>query len=54
MGLYSAKAMGRDRAVGLNGTDATSTDALVRAADDFERARQDGRLTVKVTPRSAA
>jgi diguanylate cyclase (GGDEF)-like protein len=54
MGLYSAKAMGRDRAVGLSATSANSTEALIRAADDFERARQDGRLTVKVTPRVGA
>jgi len=53
MGLYSAKAMGRDRAVGLNATSAHATDGLARAAADFERARADGRLTVKVTPRSA-
>ncbi|MEK8031388.1 diguanylate cyclase [Ideonella sp. DXS29W] len=53
MGLYAAKAMGRDRAVGVSGTNAHSSDALTRAADDFEHARQDGRLTVKVTARSA-
>lgn len=52
MGLYSAKAMGRDRAVGLSASTAASADALARAAGDFERARQDGRLVVKVTPRA--
>jgi hypothetical protein len=52
MGLYSAKAMGRDRAVGVSATSANSSETLARAADDFERARQDGRLTVKVTPRA--
>ena len=54
MALYSAKAMGRDRAVGLSATSANSTEGLARAAADFERARADGRLTVKVTPRAAA
>lgn len=54
MALYSAKAMGRDRAVGLNATSANSTEGLARAAADFERARADGRLTVKVTPRVGA
>lgn len=51
MGLYSAKAMGRDRAVGLCGTEAHNADGLSRAAADFERARTSGMLTVKVTPR---
>ena len=53
MGLYSAKAMGRDQAVGISAADVTSTEALARAAGDFERARLDGRFSVKVTPRSA-
>jgi diguanylate cyclase (GGDEF)-like protein len=53
MGLYSAKAMGRDRAVGISAANVGTTEALVRAAGDFERARLDGRLTVKVTPRPA-
>jgi diguanylate cyclase (GGDEF)-like protein len=52
MGLYGAKAMGRDQAVGINGAEVTSTEALSRAAGDFERARLDGRLSVKVTPRA--
>jgi diguanylate cyclase (GGDEF)-like protein len=51
MGLYSAKAMGRDRAVGLCGAEARNADGLARAAADFERARTSGVLTVKVTPR---
>lgn len=51
MGLYSAKAMGRDRAVGLCGAEAHNADGLARAAADFERARTSGVLTVKVTPR---
>jgi diguanylate cyclase (GGDEF)-like protein len=53
MGLYSAKAMGRDQAVGISAADVTSTEGLSRAAADFERARLDGRLSVKVTPRTA-
>lgn len=53
MALYSAKAMGRDRAVGIEFTDASSSEALARAAGDFERARSQGRLGVKVTPRTA-
>ena len=53
MGLYSAKAMGRDQAVGIAAADVTSTEGLSRAAGDFERARLDGRLSVKVTPRTA-
>ncbi|MGM9485964.1 diguanylate cyclase domain-containing protein [Ideonella sp. YS5] len=52
MGLYSAKAMGRDQAVGISACAVSSTDALARAAGDFERARLDGRLSVKVTPRT--
>ncbi|HJV70429.1 GGDEF domain-containing protein [Ideonella sp.] len=51
MGLYSAKATGRDRAVGISAADVNSTEALARAAGDFERARLDGRLVVKETPR---
>jgi hypothetical protein len=51
MGLYGAKAMGRDQAVGIIACAVASTDALTRAAGDFERARLDGRLSVKVTPR---
>jgi len=51
MGLYSAKAMGRDQAVGISACAVSSTEALSRAAGDFERARLDGRLSVKVTPR---
>lgn len=54
MGLYSAKAMGRDRAVGICGTSATTSDGLARAVSDFEGARVEGRLTVKVTPRPTA
>lgn len=53
MALYSAKAMGRDRAVGIEFTDASSSEALARAASDFERSRSQGRLGVKVTPRTA-
>ncbi|HEX5684008.1 MAG TPA: GGDEF domain-containing protein [Ideonella sp.] len=53
MALYSAKAMGRDRAVGLAATSANTTEGLARAAADFERARLEDRLTVKVTPRAA-
>jgi diguanylate cyclase (GGDEF)-like protein len=53
MGLYSAKAMGRDQAVGIMACAVSTTDALSRAAGDFERARLDGRLSVKVTPRAA-
>lgn len=51
MGLYSAKALGRDRAVGINAANVDSTEALARAAGDFERAWLDGRLVVKETPR---
>jgi diguanylate cyclase (GGDEF)-like protein len=53
MGLYSAKAMGRDQAVGITACAVSTTDALIRAAGDFERARLDGRLSAKVTPRVA-
>lgn len=53
MALYSAKAMGRDRAVGIEFTDASTSEALARAASDFERSRSQGRLGVKVTPRTA-
>jgi diguanylate cyclase (GGDEF)-like protein len=52
MALYSAKAMGRDRAVGIDGTDASTSEALARAAADFERSRQEGRISVKITRRN--
>jgi diguanylate cyclase (GGDEF)-like protein len=54
MGLYAAKAMGRDRAVGIVGTQATGPEALARAAADFEGARHRGVLTVRVSPRAPA
>jgi diguanylate cyclase (GGDEF)-like protein len=53
MALYSAKAMGRDRAVGIDGTDASTSDALARAAADFERSRKEGRISVKITRRGS-
>jgi hypothetical protein len=45
--------MGRDQAVGITACAVSTTDALIRAAGDFERARLDGRLSAKVTPRVA-
>ena len=51
MALYSAKAMGRDRAVGIDATDASTSEALARAAGDFERSRQEGRISAKITRR---
>jgi diguanylate cyclase (GGDEF)-like protein len=54
MALYSAKAMGRDRAVGICGADASTSEALARAVADFEHARSSGQITVKVTPRQSA
>ncbi|MBI5270296.1 MAG: GGDEF domain-containing protein [Burkholderiales bacterium] len=51
MGLYTAKAMGRDRAVGILAADVADGAALHAAAGDFERAMQQGRISVRVTPR---
>lgn len=52
MGLYTAKAMGRDRAVGILGAEVPDAAALQAAAGDFERAAQDGRVRLRVTPRA--
>jgi diguanylate cyclase (GGDEF)-like protein len=51
MALYSAKAMGRDRAVGIEAAEVMSPHALADAAADFERARAAGTLRVRITPR---
>jgi hypothetical protein len=51
MGLYTAKAMGRDRAVGILAADVADGAALHAAVGDFERAMQQGRIRVRVTPR---
>lgn len=53
MALYSAKAMGRDRAVGIEATEAAGPQALAQAAADFERSRAQGTLRVRITPRVA-
>lgn len=53
MALYSAKAMGRDRAVGIEAAEAADPQALAEAAADFERARGRGLLRVRITPRVA-
>ncbi|WP_374674196.1 diguanylate cyclase [Ideonella sp.] len=52
MGLYTAKAMGRDRAVGILAAEVADSAALHAAASDFERAMQQGRITARITARA--
>ncbi len=50
LSLYTAKNHGRNCAVGIVRTTAGSSDALREIESDLARARQDGRVTLKVTP----
>lgn len=46
MALYTAKSLGRHRATGIRGCTATNADALQAVEADFERAWQDGRVSL--------
>ncbi len=50
LSLYTAKNHGRNCAVGIVRTTAGTPDALRAVEADIARARQDGRVTMKVTP----
>ena len=54
LSLYTAKNHGRNCAVGIVRTTAGSADALRAVEADIAQARQDGRVTMKVTPEPAA
>ncbi|HSI49388.1 MAG TPA: diguanylate cyclase [Ideonella sp.] len=54
MALYTAKSMGRDRAVGLQATLAEDGDALVAMERDFEMARLSGEVQLRIDPRITA
>ncbi len=46
MALYTAKSLGRHRATGIRGCTATTAEALQAVEADFERAWQDGRVSL--------
>lgn len=46
LALYIAKSEGRHRAIGITGSSAASVQALQAVEADFDRARQDGRVTL--------
>jgi diguanylate cyclase (GGDEF)-like protein len=46
LALYVAKSEGRHRAIGVTGSSAASVQALQAVEADFDRARQDGRVTL--------
>ena len=50
LSLYTAKNQGRNCAVGIVRTTATTSEALREVEADIARARHDGRVTLKVTP----
>ncbi|MBC8056523.1 MAG: GGDEF domain-containing protein, partial [Rhizobiales bacterium] len=50
MALYTAKNKGRNRAVGITSTTASTQEALQDAEADFERAWHEGRVTLLQTP----
>jgi predicted signal transduction protein with EAL and GGDEF domain len=49
MALYTAKSLGRNRAVGIVSADAADTQALRALEDDFERAWTGGRVVLHIT-----
>jgi diguanylate cyclase (GGDEF)-like protein len=49
MALYTAKSLGRNRAVGIVSADAADTQALRALEDDFERAWTGGRIVLHIT-----
>jgi diguanylate cyclase (GGDEF)-like protein len=50
MALYTAKSLGRNRAVGLVSASAPDAQALRAIEEDFERNWQEGRVTLRQTP----
>lgn len=52
LALYTAKSMGRDRAVGLEEVSATDALALAEISDDFELARLAGEVRLQVSVRA--
>lgn len=50
MALYTAKSQGRNKSVGIVAADAPAEPALRNIEADFERAWQDGRITLKIAP----
>ena len=54
LSLYTAKNQGRNCAVGIVRTTATTDDALREVEADISRARHDGRITLKVSPPPAS
>jgi diguanylate cyclase (GGDEF)-like protein len=50
MALYTAKSLGRNRAVGIAGSNAPHREALREVESDFERAWTEGRLDLRLTP----
>ena len=50
MALYTAKNQGRNRAVGIIASTAATPEALRAVEDDFDRARHEGRVTLRQTP----
>lgn len=54
LSLYTAKNQGRNCAVGIVRTTATTGDALREVEADISRARHDGRITLKVNPPPAS
>ncbi|MEW6706380.1 MAG: GGDEF domain-containing protein [Pseudomonadota bacterium] len=49
MALYTAKSLGRNRAVGIRAVQADDAEALRRVEQDFERAWSEGAVVLKVT-----
>ncbi len=50
MALYTAKSQGRNKSVGIVAADAPAEPALKSIEADFERAWQDGRVTLRIAP----
>lgn len=50
MALYTAKSQGRNQSVGIVAADASAEPALKHIEADFERAWQEGRVTLKIAP----
>ena len=54
LSLYTAKNQGRNCAVGIVRTTAVTSEALREVEADIAQARQDGRVTLRVSPEAAA
>jgi diguanylate cyclase (GGDEF)-like protein len=54
MALYTAKSLGRNRAVGIRAVQAPDAEALRAVEADFERAWTEGRVVLKITEGPAA